>query len=67
MPFGKALLLPLNNALFGAGAFDCTPTVPDVLCDLNALRQGAANLVDANGSPASIKVEIDGTPDPASE
>jgi hypothetical protein len=60
VPAGKALLLPLVNALFGAGAFDCTPTVPAVLCDLNALRQGAAALVDANASPDSIKVEVDG-------
>jgi hypothetical protein len=62
VPAGKALLLPLVNALFGAGAFDCTPTVPDVLCDLNVLRRATAALVDANASADNLKVEIDGVP-----
>jgi hypothetical protein len=60
VPVGKALLLPLTNTLYGAGAFDCTPTNPGVDCDLNALRQLAAADIDARVPlPA---VEIDGIP-----
>jgi hypothetical protein len=36
-----------------------TPTVPDVLCDLNVLRQAAARLLDANGGVDAMKVEVD--------
>jgi hypothetical protein len=60
VPAGKALLLNLNSAIFGAGVFDCTPTVPDVLCDLNVLRQAAAAALDASGGVDSLKVEVDG-------
>jgi hypothetical protein len=57
---GKALLLNLNRAVFGAGMLYSTPTVPDVLCDLNVLRQAAARLLDANGGVDAMKVEVDG-------
>jgi hypothetical protein len=62
VPAGKALLLPLNNTLFGAGAFDCTPTVPDVLCDLNVVRRAAADQVDFSGRVDAVKLEVDGFP-----
>lgn len=52
------MLIPILNTLFGAGAFDCAPTVLEVLCNLNALRQSAAATQD---NPATLKVEIDGT------
>lgn len=57
VPAGKALLVPVLNTLFGAGAFDCEPTVPGVLCNLNTLRQSAeANQDD----PPTLEVKVDG-------
>jgi hypothetical protein len=56
VPAGKALLLPIQNTIFGAGVFDCEPTVPDVLCDLNALRQSAAANQD---DPQKLEAKID--------
>src|SRR5262245_36374210 len=56
VPAGKALLFPLPNTLYGAGAGDCTPTVPDVPCNLTALRQAAAVDIDSRVLP---RVEID--------
>ena len=58
VPAGKALLLPLSNTLYGAGAFDCTPTVPGVDCNLNTLRQVAAADIDAR--VPLPRVEING-------
>jgi hypothetical protein len=52
VPAGKALFFPLDNVLFGAGAFDCTPTTPDVVCNLASLRVGASAAMD----PANVKL-----------
>ena len=56
IPAGKALLLPLPNALAGAGVFDCEPTGPG-LCNINTLRAVAASLV---GSVTTLEVTVDG-------
>jgi len=37
VPAGKALFFPLVNGAFGAGVFDCEPTVPGVTCNLVTL------------------------------
>ena len=58
VPAGKAIIIPLTNTLYGAGAFDCEPTIPLKLCDLNALRQVAA--ADIDSRVPLPKVEIDG-------
>lgn len=50
VPAGKALFFPLTDAFFGAGAFDCVPTNPDVACNLVSLREGAAAAMD----PANV-------------
>ncbi len=57
VPAGKALLLPIQNTLWGAGAFDCEPTVPGVPCNLNALRKFAA---DNQDDPKTLEAKIDG-------
>jgi hypothetical protein len=56
IPAGKALLLPLPNALAGAGAFDCEPTGVGP-CNINALRAVASGLV---GDVTTLEVTVDG-------
>jgi hypothetical protein len=49
--------MPVYNWIFGAGAFDCDPSVPGVPCDVAALRAAAAS----NTEKAEIlEVFIDG-------
>jgi hypothetical protein len=54
VPAGKALFLPIVNAAFGAGVFDCEPTVPDVPCNLATLRMAAAASMDVVTLEASL-------------
>ena len=59
MPAGKAIFMPVSNWIFGAGVFDCDPTVPGVPCDVPTLRAYAA----ANTEAADVlEVSIDGVP-----
>jgi len=59
MPAGKAIFMPVFNWIFGAGVFDCDPTVPGVPCDVPTLRAAAA----ANTEAAEVlEVTIDGVP-----
>ena len=59
VPPGKAIFMPVYNWVFGAGAFDCDPSVPGVPCDVPSLRASAA----ANTEAAEIlDVTIDGVP-----
>jgi len=61
MPAGKAIFMPVYNWIFGAGVFDCAPSVPGVPCDVTALRQSAAaNTVTAEGAGGILEVTIDG-------
>jgi hypothetical protein len=57
VPVGKALFVPVDAWVFGAGAFDCDPSVPGVpcvVCELEALA--AANTAAAE----VVEVSIDG-------
>jgi hypothetical protein len=57
VPAGKAVFMPVFNWIFGAGVFDCEPTVPGVTCDVPTLRAAAA----LNTTAADIlEVTIDG-------
>ena len=57
IPTGKTLLVPVSHWIFGAGVFDCDPTVPGVPCDVDELRLLAA----ANTEAADLlEVTIDG-------
>ena len=58
VPAGKALFFPILNAVFGSGVFDCNPTVPDVVCNLVALRQSAAASMDS----VRLQASLDGEP-----
>src|SRR5262245_2884044 len=42
IPAGKALFMPIFNSIFGAGVYDCDPTVPGVPCDVPTLLAAAA-------------------------
>jgi hypothetical protein len=56
VPVGKALFFPIVNGFFGAGVFDCFPTVPSVTCNLTTLRVAAAASMDA----VTLEAHIDG-------
>ncbi|MBM3225260.1 MAG: hypothetical protein FJZ47_15860 [Candidatus Tectomicrobia bacterium] len=58
VPAGKALFFPLVNGIFGAGVFDCEPTVPGTACNLAALRSAAAASMDA----VTLEASVDGRP-----
>ena len=59
VPAGKAIFVPVSNVIFGAGVFDCNPTVPGVPCCVPCLQATAA----ANTEPIEVlEVTIDGWP-----
>jgi hypothetical protein len=63
IPAGKAFFMPVYNWIFGAGVFDCDPSVPGVPCDVSVLRQAAAaNTVKAEGPGGILEVMIDDEP-----
>jgi hypothetical protein len=47
IPAGKAVFMPVFNWIFGAGVFDCHPTVPGVPCDVPGLVDLAAENTEA--------------------
>ncbi|MBI2876414.1 MAG: hypothetical protein HYY20_05995 [Candidatus Tectomicrobia bacterium] len=57
IPEKKAIFTPVFNWIFGAGVFDCEPTVPGVTCDVEILRQAAAENTEA---AEILEVTIDG-------
>lgn len=57
VPEGKALLVTVLNAAYGAGTYDCDPSVPGTLCDLNALRSSVAKFVD---TATRLELTVDG-------
>jgi hypothetical protein len=59
VPAGKAIFMPVHNWIFGAGVFDCDPTVPGVTCDVPTLREKAAA---AATSVQTLETSIDGVP-----
>lgn len=59
VPHNKALFLPVYTAVWGAGAFDCEPSVPGVECDIDDLRELAAGYAEAVDV---LEVTIDGRP-----
>lgn len=59
VPEGKALFVPVWNCIFGAGVFDCDPTVPGVPCVVCDLQEAAAENTEAM---ELLEVTIDGRP-----
>lgn len=59
IPHGKTLVLPVFVWIFGAGAFDCDPSVPGVPCDVAALQAAAAFNTEA---ATVVEAEIDDVP-----
>lgn len=59
MPAGKALFMPVFNLIYGAGVYDCDPTVPGVPCDIPTLQAAAARNTEA---ATILEVTIDGVP-----
>jgi hypothetical protein len=57
VPAGKALLLTPLTQIQGSGVFDCEPTAPGILCNLNVLRALAAASQD---NPMTLTVTVDG-------
>ncbi len=57
VPAGKTLFLPVYVWIFGAGAFDCDPSVPGVPCDVPTLQATAAHNTEA---AEVLEVTIDG-------
>jgi hypothetical protein len=57
IPAGKALLVTPLTTLDGSAGFDCDPTVPGVLCNINELRAFATENQD---NPMALEVTIDG-------
>lgn len=57
IPAGKSIFMPVHNWIFGAGVFDCDPTVPGVTCDIPTLREKAAT---ATTSAETLEVTLDG-------
>lgn len=55
----KSIFMPVHNWIFGAGVFDCDPTVPGVPCEVPVLREKAAA---ATTAAEVVEVWIDGTP-----
>lgn len=59
VPHGKSIFMPMHNWIFGAGVFDCDPTVPGVPCEVPVLRAKAAA---ATTAAEVVEVWIDGKP-----
>lgn len=57
IPHGKTLVLPVFVWIFGAGAFDCQPSVPGVPCEVPVLQAAAAFNTEA---ATVVEAEIDG-------
>ena len=59
IPSGKALFFAVQPWIFGAGTFDCEPTVPGVPCDVPTLHAAAATATDGS---SVVEASIDGEP-----
>jgi hypothetical protein len=59
VPADKALFLPVHQWIFGATVFDCDPSNPGVPCDVQTLKNAAA---DAAKAVTLMEVSIDGQP-----
>jgi hypothetical protein len=59
VPTGKSLLIPILNAVFGAGVGDCLTPQPynPGPCDVPSLRAGAAAWMDG---PQTLELRVDG-------
>jgi hypothetical protein len=56
IPAGKAIFFPVASVIGGAGALDCEPSAPGVLCNLAALRTAVAAATDS----VKLDVRLDG-------
>jgi hypothetical protein len=59
VPAGKAIFMPVYNWIFGAGVYDCDPSVAGVPCDEATLRASAAAATEA---ATVLEVYLDGVP-----
>jgi hypothetical protein len=59
IPAGKAIFMPVFNWIFGAGVYDCEPSVPGATCDVPTLQAAAAA---ATETATVLEVSLDGTP-----
>lgn len=57
VPAGRLIFLPVYIWVFGAGAFDCDPSIPGVPCNVEELKATAAENVD---KVETMNVTIDG-------
>lgn len=57
IPSSKAIFLPVNQWIFGAMVFDCSPSVPGAACDVQSLKKSAAAAAKAD---TVLEVTIDG-------
>lgn len=57
VPSGKGIFMPVYNWIFGAGVYDCDPSVPGVPCDVATLTAAAAAATEA---ATVLEVTLDG-------
>ncbi|MGH7849633.1 MAG: hypothetical protein ACREOP_04990 [Thermodesulfobacteriota bacterium] len=57
VPKGTFLFFPILNSLFGAAVGDCQPSNPEVVCNLNDLRESAAA---QQNNPTKLRLNVDG-------
>ena len=57
VPKGSFLFFPILGSIFGAAVGDCQPSNPEVVCNLNDLREIVGALQD---NPKKLRLNVDG-------